>query len=338
MSGTPEGADALVRLGEFMRDVFTAVMRLDVRNLRKGIASWAGSWELNAFACAMERFLPEQEDVLHIAAELWYLCGIFFDDAYLFSGFNDYKMLLKREVPSERIPHYRARDHDEVQIRNMTAVVNALCERLQELGMTRDEVLEDLRAWMRKYGPSGLNPNFVIAVGSAQLFPSRDLERAKALSGRYKGALEWLFEGRGHYNPYIVARLRRLGMGRDTDADDHGPSFDEWLAIILGRGLIGRAHEIHTLLGKLFGVDGLELDVYAARAFGYAIFAGQYGIAAALALQFGEEACCDATLFEDEAEVAAHKNLIIECFQIAKTLQQPVWLDYRTTYTKPYDH
>lgn len=346
------------------RIIELVINRIDPRNMRTQIASWAGSWEQNALMAAIETYLPETHE-LRPAAERWLLTGWLFGDAYLWGyvGGETWLKWFKQHEPSNPTAFVDPQ-HARIDLENMIQKTDQWCHRMIALGVSLEEVHELLIQWLERFGPESLNPDFIIAVACSKTLKSRKWQPGPvggqigqdrinvALGARLPQALEWMFEDRGLYRPEIVARLRQGGM-HHPDAKE---LFLDWSAEILSRGHISRVSVIWHKIGASFGVETgreshtrrlqFDLSQLAASAFDKAVTAQRMGIAAALVLTFGEEACFDRELLVDRAKVEAkvrkvrgHKaildelvaerqTLIREVLVIAQTMGQPVRLDY----------
>lgn len=356
-----EGLRRVMGWTEAQRDTFMtevirhAITTVDPSNLRLNIASWAGSWEINATVLAMERFIPKGHE-LRQDVERWCLRAWFLDGAYVSCYFDEetQERYLGRKINRNRfrLGDWRLLEDD---LRREQELAEAVIARLQELGMSEKEVLEDCYTWLDRH-VEHLNQSLLVGVANASVFGWRDERRAAIMAREVKRVMD----GRSFSHPLIVARLIDGGMlDASTDAC---ALYRKYAVERLAEGRIGVVAEITAMIGRrFFGESGawgpkpklqFDLKECAARAFDIAWQKGEYGIAAALVFQFGEDACLDPELLrervaglivkDDDGEDADAKlaELIKECRAqinmasgLAKTTGKQIRLDYSTEFT-----
>ena len=349
-----------------VRIIRKVMTEIDTRDMRREIAGWAGSWEHNAFGKAMEKHLPESDE-LRPAAERWLLTGWMFDDGYMWGYIGGAAWLKWFKQPEPTNPGvFNRPDYVRHDMDTGIKKTDQWCQRMLALGASIEDVHELLISWLEKNGPHGLNPCFTVYVACCETLKSRKWRTREegggqvgndrihaALGQRLPEALEWMFEGRPLYAPEVFARLRSGGM-RHTE---ERKMFLEWSAEILSRGVIGRVSVLWHRVGQSFDLQQpsqdscsrqavFDLSLIAAIAFDKAITSERMGVAAALVLQFGDEACFDHTLLLTRAKAEAkarrqrgykqildelcaeRRTQIREAFEIARTIGQPIRLNY----------
>jgi len=357
----PEGLRKAMRwskeqLNEFLIGVMRrAITTVDPTNLREKIASWAGSWEITATIRAMEEFLP-QEHELRRPAELWCLRAWIFTGATILYDWREAQQerYLGRKIENGRVNNGDGLRGLDAAQRGNRKVVEAAITRLRELGMTDDEIREDWYAWLDRY-VGRINPDVIIGMASVSIFPWKHRQRRAEIMARQTGtAVEWMMEGRELYHPVVVAGLIDCGMLEG--ASEGKALYRKHAAEKLAEGRLGHVAQITSMVGvRFFGEEyygpekGLKFDLKecAAQAFDIAWRKGEYGIAAALVNQFGEEACLDPELLrsrvpellakegDDEdadvklAELVNERKAQIQAVHgLAKTTNKPVRFDY----------
>lgn len=349
---------------EFMVEVMRrAITTVDPTNMQRDIAGWAsGSWEGGATVEAMERFVPVGHE-LRQSVEKWYIRAVFASGHYISGYFG--KESETKWFGRELFRPFYAGGKDSIRkiedhMRREDDIAKAVIDKLRELGMTDDEIREDFYSWLQHY-VDNLNPNLVVGVAKAPIFGWKPDERREAIMSRVlNNALKGMLEGWGLYHPVIVDRFIDAGMlGRDVEKAR--AAYRDHAAEELAKGNIGLVTEVTTMIGHRFGWkrkkvsefrDVMDITECAPRAFDLAWRKSEYGIAAALVLQFGEEACLDPNLLreslptltpedgtEDDTEtklaelVEERRTQIRTAIDLARTTGKPVRLDYGLRFT-----
>jgi hypothetical protein len=351
---------------KFMVEVIRrAIACVDPTNMRRDIAGWAGSWEINATAEAMNRFIPKGHE-LRAAADRWCLRAWFFDQAYISCYFSKEMEIeyLGGEAPSRSgCPAYGSQAIIYEQQRQRK-IMELLIERLKQLDMSADAIREDFYLWLDRY-VNHLNPELLTEVANAPIFTYNDERRAKIMGMMIRPALEGMMDGSLLYHPMVVARLIEGGMLHlNTSRLNACSLFRKFAAEQLAKGHLGRIMEITAMIGYRFfgelesrgpGEDAppnFDLAQCAALAFQLAWEKGEYGIAAALVRLFGDEACLDPRLLRKEVArltknkddgdslekkldelIERRKAEIRSAADLAKTTNKPIRLDYSTKFT-----
>lgn len=243
-------------------------------------------------------------------------------------------------------------------------VGDAIVDALEKLGMTREEVRADMLAWIRKQVRKGLNWNLYVCVVGCKIWRHDDVDRAEALaplvSGRLFGAE---FDSCTTCHPVVLAKLIDCGLLKHEGSLDVAKAgFTAQMVRLLVAGKMGQVVEANELVGvQIFGTDKGEFHVsrrapsfqlasVAAEAFDVAWEAGEYGIAATIAVQFGPGACLDKELLRPKAEavraaeggklatvlkelVEERKTQIDSAVTIARASGKPTGFDYSLVYT-----
>lgn len=321
----------------------------------KGVASWFGSWETNAASRVFEKYRPKDKKFSE-RIERWILLAYFYDSNYFTGYLGDewYAKWLDLTLPKSYHRYHDDPGALEERINHNAMKYRALADRLQKLGMSREEVQEVFFRWIEKYKKGGLDLYYMASVLESQVLPWSWREESTRLTKLMCEMTDTVFESYiGH--PYIAATLAKHGMNTDPRLREKHIG---WLANQLAEGKLAYAYHINYLVGEaFFGKRShrvtdpqVKLEECAALAFDKAVAAGNFGIAAALTLQFGEEKCFDEKILASRAQgknvaerkrvlqqlVEERKTQIRECFGIAKAANQPIRLDYQCSFLKPY--
>ena len=341
---------------EFMMTVFERVMDVvDPTMLGEAIASWAGSHEVYAFYKAKREWVTKN-DKLHCRVEVWHLRALFFTGGYfLVKMMKDWRndTLGKKIEPNKyRYDHWLATHGSMCTTQE---IVEAFIERMRTLGHTDEQIRDDCRLWLDQYAAQ-LSPVFVASVANASVFEWGDERRAATLARIAPRVTEGLLKGNVNFGPFVVSGLIEAGMLRSA-GDEIVEIYRAQVAERLAEGRIGLVTEVTTMVAvHYFGMDEkwssnpklkFSLEECAAKAFDLAWQRGEYGIAAALVNQFGEDACFDKKILRDRAAelmkqegdgqtkkqkldelVAERKAQIINAADLAKTTGKPIRLDY----------
>ncbi len=346
---------------EFMMNVMRrAITIVDPTNLQHDIAGWAGSWEINATVEAMERFVPQGHE-LRKSVERWCLRGWFFQAGYISHYFSDAYREKWIGKKSERIWHGCLATWKGIEdvLHRERDISEAVIVRLRELGMSDLEIREDCYAWLDRH-VNHLNPDLLTSVANTSIFEYGDARRAVVMERQVDTTMRSMMNGEPLGHPLIVARL--IDGGMSVANIDVCARYRKHVAQALAEGRIGLVTEITTMIGhRFFGVSRgrdsdpkpkFELRECVASAFDIAWRKGRYGIAAALVIQFGEEACLDQDLMrkfieDSPVEVDNHEGVelrlarfveerkatIRTAYDLAKMTSQPMMLDYDTVFT-----
>lgn len=310
-------------------------------NMREEIASWAGSWETWALYRVYDKFVPAKHPI-RPAVEKW-LLEAWFQEAYFFSYLNDgwdKKWLgVKIEMPPGRCNSQR---YEDDMINFWTARANALAKKFRDIGTTEDETREVFYRWLEKWGPGNLNPCFTLAVANMEIFSWGDKRRARLVQPRLEQMLKCAFEGSKVYSPFIIDGLIHVGVGKDQDV---ASLYRKYMAQALGQGKIALAHSVNATIGGSLLSKSIELKEVAGEAFDHAVLSGEFGIAAALVQQFGEEACFNGDILRSRAQKEAkwwklvymqlaneRRAQIRESLGIAVAARKPIALDYSNSF------
>jgi hypothetical protein len=348
---------------DFMVEVMRKAITINPRRLRKEIASWAGSWEINATDRAMERFVPIGHE-LRRTVELWILRAYFFDGAYLSNGGFDEEMEVKwlgKKVGDFPYSHntWKGIVRD---IARQKAYMEAVVARLMEWGMSEDEVRDDCLAWLDRF-VDHLNPDFIVGVATLRVLRHRRSDRRDEIMAReVNTAMEWMMNGRNLFHPLVVAELIEGGMIDTKQGLEQAQTlYRQHATMRLATGHIGFLQEVGQMISRrIFGLDNplsdkrkpkFSISQCAAGAFDLAWQKGEYGIAAALVFQFGEEACIDPELLRERATslvkeegdedgleeklaelVEERRTQIRTVAELARTTGKSISLDYSTTF------
>jgi hypothetical protein len=330
------------QMADFVIRLLEKAITIHPWNMRKEIESWAGSWETWATYRAYKLYVPAKHPI-RPAVERW-LLEAWFQEAYFFSYLGDeWDQEWLGQIFEERSLGLHHPYHQEATVNHWSARADALAKKFRELGATKEETKEVFYRWLEHWGPGSLNPDFVLAVANMEIFSWRDERRAKAIQPRLKKALEYVFEGSNLYSPYIVIGLHSAGMKVEGEGRK---LYCDRLASVLAEGKIGYAHTVNELIGKaLLDRDKPELREVVAQAFDGAVQKGEFGIAAALVQQFGEDACFNADILQARAKkeakkwksahaqlVAERRTQIREAIGIAQAAQKPIRFDYTVPF------
>ncbi len=338
------------QLSDFTTHLFEVIMeKIDPATGWKEIASWAGSWEINATEKAYEKYRPKDKKFC-TQFERWLLLSHFYDGDHFFHYLGDewYQKWIGWTKPSKRHTYHDDSGAVEEQTDFQTSKLNALATRLKVMGMTEQDVRIAFIRWLEKYSESGLDFYFhAMVVNANPIYCDENPRKLAALSKLTDRSLEQFFKGTMHH--YTFASLAKRGMKSDPTFQQ---KYTERLAHVLGKGNIGWAGGVNNLVGEmLFGKEKkVELVSVAPLAFDKAVAAGKFGIAAALVLHFGEEECFDEKILSARVQgknnrerkqmlgqlVEERKTQIRESFGIAKTAGQPIRLSYHCSFLKPY--
>jgi hypothetical protein len=349
---------------DFMVEVMRKAISINPRKLKGEIASWAGSWEINATDRAMERFITMGHE-LRRAVELWILRAYFFEGAYLSNGGFDDEMEVKwlgKKVGDFPYSHNTWKR----TVRNLErqkAYMEAVVARLMEWGMSEDEVVEDCLAWLDRF-VDDLNPDFIVGVATVRVLRRRRCDRRDEIMAReVKAAIKWMMNGYALFHPLVVAELIEGGMLDTGQALEQARTlYRHYATKRLAEGKIGFLQAIGQMISlRIFGVDQpsfrepakprFEINQCAAGAFDLAWQRGEYGIAATLVFQFGEDACIDPELLRERANslvkeegdedgleeklaelVEERRTQIRTVAELARTTGKPTRLDYSTVF------
>ncbi len=336
------------QLTDFINLLFKTMMeKIDPASGWKEIATWAGSWEINATERIFEMYRPKDKKFC-AQIERWLLLCHFYDGDHFFHYLGDkwYEKWIGWTKPQKRYTYHDDNGAVEEQTDIQTSKVNALTKRLEAMGMSRDEIGSILIRWLEKYSERGLDFYFHAMVVNALAMPYESKRKNAALAKLTDRAIEQFFKGTLHH--YTFASLAREGMKSDPTFRE---KYTDQLAYTLGKGKIAWANALNNLVGKmLFDDEKLDLKSVAPLAFDKAVQAGKFGIAAALVLQFGEEECFNEKILSARVQgknqrerkqmlaqlVEERKTQIRESFGIAKTASQPVRLDFHCSLLKQY--
>jgi hypothetical protein len=331
------------RMQSFIDRLLAKMIELDPTG-KNAPASWFGSWEINATARAFERYRPKDKKFA-TQIEKWILLSYFYDKNYFlhYLGEKWYKQWLNFDLPQRG--YVDIEDRETVAKRDVPfegLKYAALARRLEQLGMSKEEIREAFYRWLDIYSTGGLDLYFVAALLESNVLPHRS-DRKTQLLRKVTGRVWHYFN-----QFYIVSVIAEHGMNTDIALRS---KYASWLSDVLAKGRIGYASQANQLVGQaFFGKEKFELDAIAALAFDKAFAGGNLGVAAALVLQFGDEACFDEKILSLRATgknqrerkqmlsqlVEERKTQIRESFGIAKAAGQPIRLDYRCSFLKPY--
>lgn len=332
----------------FVNRLFANVMQLNPEHLRT-IATWFGSWEINATRRAFEQYRPKDKKLAD-RIECWILLAYFYDGPYFTNSLGDewYNKWLGITIPRTTFTHHDEPGAIEQQIDNNAMKYRALYQRLQRLGMSREEAEETFYKWIEKFKKSGLDLYYMAAVLESGVLShhSGNTRLTKLMCE----LTDTVFQSYMGYVGTVIA--------------NHGMKFDPtlrakhiaWLADKLAEGKIAYAYQINYLMGEAFFGKYLrreaevKLDECAALAFDKAVIAGNFGIAAAIAQQFGEDKCFDEKVLTSRVQgknkrerqqslkhlVDERKTQIRECVGIAQAANQPIRLEYNCCFLRPY--
>ncbi len=344
------------QLNEFMQSVFVRVMGVvSPDRVEECIASWAGSWEVNAFYLAMNDLVPEDHD-LRSQLELWQLRAVFFTGDYFLVKMpeqwrNDVLGCEIKENPYS----YRHWLNAHGTLQRMTGMAEAVIERMRVLGMSDDQIREDCYTWLDQYAQR-ISASLLVGVANASVFEWADQRRAEIMKPIAVYVTKLMLDGNRNAQPQVVARLIEGGMLQSAEGRACA-AYKEHAAQSLSEGRIGLVSEVTAMVGACYfeeeepwGPDPklkFSLEECAARAFDLAWEKGEHGIAAALVNQFGPEACFDKKVLRDRLPeimkrepdgqskkeklkelVAERKAQIKNVCDLAKTMGKPARLDY----------
>jgi hypothetical protein len=332
----------------FIDRLLAKMIEFDPTNLRL-IASWCGSWEINATRRVFEQYRPKDKKFTD-RVERWILLAYFYDGPYFTNGLGEewYAKWLGITIPRSTFIHHDEPGAVEEQVDHNAMKYRALSVRLEELGMSAGDVHEAFFMWIEKFKKSGLDLYYMAAV-----LESRVLSHHSGGTRLTKLMCELTDTVLQSYMGYIGTVIANHGMKSDPTLRT---KLIGWLADKLAEGRIAYAYQINYLVGEAFfgkylkRDTELKLDECAALAFDKAVTAGNFGVAAALAQQFGEDKCFNEKVLTSRVQgknqrdrkqslkhlVEERKTQIRECVGIAQAANQPIRLEYNCCFLRPY--
>jgi hypothetical protein len=338
---------------DFVEKLLVQATTIDPKHLTTEIGGWAGSWERDATEKALDKFFPEEKTIRR-DIHCWILIGCFFagPDLWICRDEDWWLKMTGRVLPENRYNHHDWK-FQSCDLEVGKEKTDQWCDRMREFGFPSEEIQEMLLVWIKRFGPHSLNPEFIIYVAGCKEIQYRNRGRVnKAIQSRFDGAMEYLHPGSGLYSTAIVANLFDCGMSHPKQKE----TFIEWTAQKLAEGKLGIVSMVWEQLAKRFGIEdqnsrkmtlreSFDFSVAAGIAFDKAVSKTQFGIAAALVLQFGQDKCLDLDLLEARAKretgsedkavyrpvltelVEERRVQIREAFAIAQTMAQPIRFD-----------
>jgi hypothetical protein len=335
------------RLIKFVRQVIQRVITIDVRGLRKAIAGYAGLHEIGGTIAAMEEFVPKDSE-LRMKVELWCLRATFFQDASVTSYTGDHVLSnwLKTELKSPSAYHgndewSRLRDYHSYNLQ----ITKALIKRLRDLGMSNEEIREDFFIWLKMFAGK-LSPTLTTGIVNASIFRRQEDEQryGQVMSDCIEKAITEMIEH--HLHPLTVNHLIEGGvLLGDGNTERAQQLYRDGITKALAKGQLGIVIELNGMIShRFFGSDlqeihsrrkvsKFQLDECATQAFNLAWSAGQYGIAAAILIQFGAEACSNVDLLSGDIDHAEHQKHLDTVIDLAQTTNQNPCFDLTTHFT-----
>lgn len=333
----------------FIERLLAKAIEINPVNLRV-IESWVGSWEISATRKFFEQYRPKNKKFAD-QIEKWVLLAYFYESNHLTDYLGDkfYAEWLGLTLPKKYHTHHDDHGALEENIDHNAMKYRALAKRLQELGMSREEVQEAFFQWIEKYKKGGLDLYYMAAVLESQVLPwGSDSVRLRKLMCEMT---DRVFESYMSH-AYIAAVIAKHGMNTDPTLRS---KLIAWLSDKLAEGKFAYAYHVNYLVGEAFfpkygDNEKVSLDECAALTFDKAVIAGNFGTAAAIAEQFGEDKCFNEKVLASRVQgkngrerkqslkqlVEERKTQIRECVGIAKAANQPIRLDYQCSFLKPY--
>lgn len=243
------------------------------------------SWRFFRPAKIIRRMYLPDDDSLAIQSELWLLQ----------SQFRDGRLFELREtalpIPVEGHPDNEADELDPI------------VDRFIELGWTMQQVRAEFLNFLRTHMENG-RPQFILAVAGAKCFGFEDAERDDLVRAVYRPKL-WndLKRGNGKFLITMYSRFQRHGFRAYSRREEDKAWYRTEFVDMLANGQLSKAFQLLLILGHEIGVIYGEMESSRFEstskylkeimpdAFWKAYSSGNYGVAAALAQQFGDDVC-----------------------------------------------